>query len=85
MNQTDFMKAVAKRNGMSNIQAYRAINAVLDTIRTVLADGQRIQFSEFGTFEVMTDMDGNKIPVFKDGAVLDRVLNTPVNISKQEG
>ena len=85
MNKAEFMKAVAKRNGMSNIQAYRAIQVVLDTIRTVLADRQRIQISEFGTFEVMTDMDGNKIPVFKDGAVLDRVLNTPVNATKQEG
>lgn len=84
MKKTEFVKAVAKRNGISNRQAYRAVNSVLDTMRVLLSEGEDIEIGGFGTFEVLTDLRGNSIPVFRSGNALKRVFNTPVDAEEQE-
>ena len=84
MKKTEFVKAVAKRNGISNRQAYRAVNSVLDTMRVLLSEGEDIEIGGFGTFEVLTDLRGNSIPFFRSGKALKRVLNVPVDAEEQE-
>ncbi len=84
MKKTEFVKAVTKRNGISNRQAYRAVNSVLDTMRVLLSEGEDIEIGGFGTFEVLTDLHGNRTPVFRSGKALKRVLNTPVKTGEQE-
>ena len=84
MKKSEFVKAVAKQNGISSRQAYRAVNAVMDTLRMLLSDGEDIEIGGFGSFEIMTDLRGNRTPVFRSGKALKRVLNTPVDTGEQE-
>lgn len=84
MKRAEFVKAVAKQNGISSRQAYRAVNSVLDTLRVLLSDREEIEIGGFGTFEVLTDLHGNRTPVFRSGNALKRVLNTPVDAAEQE-
>ena len=77
MKRAVFVKAVAKQNGISSRQAYRAVNSVLDTLRVMLSEGEEIEIGGFGTFGVLTDLRGNRTPFFRSGKALKRVLNTP--------
>lgn len=76
MNKTRFISGVAKRKGISFRKAYRYVNDVLDTLRVILSSGENVQLGGFGTFEVLTDIRGERIPVFKGGKALKKVLNT---------
>lgn len=76
MNKTQLINEIAKRRGISSRRAYRAVNDVMDTLRIVLSKGEQIQLGGFGTFEVLTDIRGEHIPVFKGGKALKKVLNT---------
>ena len=76
MNKTDFIKAVAERKRVSSRRAYREVNDVMDTLRVVLSKGENVQLGGFGTFEVLTDLRGERILVFKGSKALKRVLNT---------
>lgn len=76
MNKTDFIKAVAERKGITSRKAYREVNDVMDTLRVILSGGEDVQLGGFGTFEVLTDLRGERIPVFKGGKALRKVLNT---------
>lgn len=81
MNRADFVKEIAKRKGISRQRAYCSVNAVIDTLRQLLANGESIEIGGFGTFEMLTDMRGEHIPVFKSGKALNRVLNTSVQMN----
>lgn len=84
MKRAEFVKAVAKQNGISSRQAYRAVNSVLDTLRVMLSEGEDIEIGGFGTFKVLTDLRGNRTPFFRSGKALKRVLNTSVESGEQE-
>lgn len=76
MNKTSFINEVAKRKRTSSRRAYRAVNDVMDTLRVILSSGESVQLGGFGTFEVLTDIRGGRIPIFKGGKALKKVLNT---------
>ena len=63
MNRKEFVTEVAKRKGISRQQAYRSVNAVMDTVRILLIEGEKIEIGGFGTFVVLTDLKGERIPV----------------------
>lgn len=48
----------------------------MDTLRVILSSGEDVQLGGFGTFDVLTDLMGERIPVFKGGKVLRKALNT---------
>jgi hypothetical protein len=75
MNRAEFVNEVAKRKGVSHGNAYRSVNAVMDTIRIALMRGESIEIGGFGTFTVVTDLKGERIPVFKGGRAMRKVLN----------
>ena len=75
MNKTDFIKAVAERKGITSRKAYREVNDVMDTLRVILSSGEDVQLGGFGTFEVLTDLRGERIPAFKGSKVLKLALN----------
>lgn len=75
MNKNDFIKAVAERKGITPRKAYREVNDVMDTLRVILSGGEDVQLGGFGTFEVLTDLRGESIPVFKGSRVLRLALN----------
>ena len=52
MNKVELIAAVADKTGLSKKDAEKALAAVLSTIETALADGDKVQLIGFGTFEV---------------------------------
>lgn len=80
MNRSEFVKAIAKAKGISRTRAYQSVNAVMDTIRMALLNGDEVEIGGFGTFAVVTDLKGERIPVFKAG----RALKNIINISESE-
>lgn len=75
MNRQEFVREVSKRKGLSKMKAYCSVNAVMDTIRMVLLNGDEVEIGGFGTFAVVTDLKGERIPVFKAGRVLKNIVN----------
>ena len=76
MNSSEFVKAVAEHNGISTKQAYKAIVAVMDTLRILISNGEKIKIGGFGTFEVSYFTKGKWTIAFKNGRTLKRVVNT---------
>ena len=52
MNKAELVDNVAKKSGLSNAEAARALNAVLDTITLSLSNNEQIHISGFGAFTV---------------------------------
>ena len=75
MNRSEFVKEVAKAKCISRTRAYHSVNAVMDTIRIALLNGDEVEIGGFGTFAVVTDLKGERIPVFKAGKALKSVMN----------
>ncbi len=75
MNKNDFINEVAKRKGVSSRRAYREVNDVMDTLRVILSSGDDVQLGGFGTFEVLTDLRGERIIVFNASKVLKQTIN----------
>ena len=70
MDTRDFTRELAARKGISEQSAYRYINAVMDTIRQVLAEGNEVRIGSFGKFTVVTDLEGNKTAMLCAGKSL---------------
>ena len=79
MNRAEFVNEVAKCKMVSHGNAYRSVNAVMDTIRLALMRGESVEIGGFGTFAVVTDLKGERIPVFKGGRAIKKVLNADEN------
>jgi len=75
VNRKEFVKEVSKRKGLSRASVYRSVNAVMDTIRIALLNGDEVEICGFGTFAVVTDLKGERIPVFKAGKALKNIVN----------
>jgi DNA-binding protein HU-beta len=52
MHKSDLVKAVAASSGTSGPAAEKAVNAVFDTIKESLKNGDKVTLTGFGTFEV---------------------------------
>ena len=52
MNKTELIASVAEKSGLTKKDAERVINATFDTITASLAEGNKVQLSGFGIFEV---------------------------------
>ncbi len=82
MKRTEFVTEMSKIKGMNYKRSSKAVNAVMDTIRVALLNGDEVEIGGFGTFAVVTDLKGERIPVFKAGIALKNVLNTCENGGK---
>jgi len=76
MDKNEFIEAVAKQKGISRVKAYYSVEAVMDTIRVLIMQGEEIKIGGFGTFRILTDLNGERIPVFEAGRTLKKVVNT---------
>ena len=63
MNKTEFIAAVAEKEGLEKKTAEKAVNAVIACIGDALAAGDKIQIAGFGTFEVR-DTPSKHIRIF---------------------
>ena len=85
MNKTEFINAVAAKEGIEKKCAEKAVNAVFATIADELAKGEKIQLVGFGTFEIRERAEkqgrnprtgetmtvpASKVPAFKAGKAL---------------
>ena len=52
MNKTELIAAVSENAGLTKKDTERVINACLDAITAALQQGEKVQISGFGTFEV---------------------------------
>ena len=89
MNKVELTAAVADKTGLSKKDAEKALAAVLSTIETALADGDKVQLIGFGTFEVRNraartgrnpqtketiKIAASKQPVFKAGQAFKNAI-----------
>ena len=85
MNKTEYINAVAEKEGIEKKCAEKAVNAVFATIAQELAKGEKIQLVGFGTFEIRERAEkqgrnprtgetmtvpASKVPAFKAGKAL---------------
>lgn len=54
MNKTELIAAAAERSGLTKKDAEKALNAAIEAITAALAEGDKVQVSGFGIFEVKT-------------------------------
>ena len=52
MNKTDLIAVAAESAGLTKKDTERVINAAIDAITAALTQGEKVQISGFGTFEV---------------------------------
>jgi DNA-binding protein HU-beta len=91
MTKAEFVHKVAKRTGMSQVDAGHAVQAVLDEITDALRDGNEVQFAGFGKFsvagraartgvnpqkpDVKITIPARTVPKFSPGAVLKETVD----------
>ena len=80
MNKTELISVTAQNAGIARKDAERIINAAIDAITAALTEGDKVQLSGFGSFEVKDrearvgrnphtkesiEIPATKVPVFK--------------------
>lgn len=85
MNKQELVAAVAEKAGLTKKDAEKAINAVIDSIKGALNQGDKVSLVGFGTFEVRAraarsgrnpqsgetiKIPAGKIPAFRPGKEL---------------
>ena len=89
MNKTELIAAAAESTGLTKKDTEKVLNAALESIAAALAQGDKVQISGFGSFEVKErearvgrnpqtgeamEIAASRIPAFKVGKALkDRV------------
>jgi DNA-binding protein HU-beta len=91
MTKAEFVQKVAKRTGLNQTEAGRAVQAVLDEVSDALKAGDDVQFSGFGKFTVARraartgvnprnpaskiQIPARTVPKFSPGAVLKETVD----------
>lgn len=85
MNKTELIAAAAMSTGLTKKDTERVLNAALDAITASLIEGEKVQLSGFGTFEVKDrearigrnphtkeaiDIPATRVPSFKPSQAL---------------
>ena len=85
MNKTEPITLAAQNAGMTRKDAERVINAAIDAVTAALVNGDKVQLSGFGSFEVKdrearmgrnphtkeaVEIPATKVPVFKASKAL---------------
>lgn len=90
MNKADLIKALAKKEGLKDKEAYTIVNLIFDSFTDTLRKGGRIEIRGFGCFcvreyggytgrnpktGVKTAVGAKKLPFFKVGKELKEMVN----------
>ena len=85
MNKTELIAVVAEHAGLTKKDAERVMNATIDAITASLVNGEKVQISGFGTFEIKDrearigrnphtkeaiDIPATRVPTFKPSKAL---------------
>lgn len=89
MNKTELIAIAAQNAGIARKDAERIINAAIDTITAALSEGDKVQLSGFGSFEVKArearigrnphtkeaiDIPATLVPIFKPSKALRDIV-----------
>lgn len=89
MNKSELVKALAEKAEITQKDAAKALDAVVDTIQDALAKGDKVQIIGFGSFEVRDRKErtvispatrqeitvpATKVPAFKPGKSLKEAV-----------
>lgn len=89
MNKTDFIGAVAKKAGLSKVDAKKAVEAFIGTVEGAVKKGDKVALLGFGSFTVVKkaarkgvnpktkkpiNIPARKVVKFKPGAKLAKVV-----------
>ena len=89
MNKTELVKVVAEQAELTQKDAAKAVDALIETISETLAKEEKIQLIGFGTFEVRErsarkgrnpqtgeeiEIAASKVPAFKPGKELKEAV-----------
>jgi DNA-binding protein HU-beta len=90
MNKTELIASVAEGAGFSKKDAEKAVNALIDSIKKEVADGNKVQIIGFGTFDCKKraarkgknpqngkeiHIPASTVPVFKAGKGFKEIVN----------
>lgn len=90
MTKTELAANVAEKSGITKKDADHILNAVFETIKQALVEGDKVQVIGFGTFEIRSrsarkgrnpqtgeeiDIPASKLPSFKAGKALKEAVN----------
>ena len=90
MNKTELVAAIAKKSGLTNKDADKALKALIEEVSKALKKGDKVQLIGFGTFEVAKraartghnpatgesiKIKASKQPKFKAGQALKDAVN----------
>ena len=85
MNKTELIALTAERTGLTKKDTERVINAALDAVSAAMAQGDKVQLSGFGAFDVKdrearvgrnphtkeaNEIPATRVPVFKPSEAL---------------
>ena len=88
-NKQDLIAKVAEATGLTKKDATASVNAVFDTVKDYLAEGEKVQLIGFGNFEVREraarqgrnpqtgeaiSIAASKVPAFKAGKALKEAV-----------
>jgi DNA-binding protein HU-beta len=89
VNKSELVKALAEKAEITQKDAAKVLDAVVDTIQTALANGDKVQIIGFGSFEVRDRKErtvispasgkeitvpATKVPAFKPGKSLKEAV-----------
>jgi len=89
VNKSEFIKSLAEKAEMTQKDAAKALDAMVDTIKEALAKGDKVQIIGFGSFEVRDRKErkvispatkeeivvpATKVPAFKPGKSLKEAI-----------
>ncbi len=89
MTKTELVAAAAKKAGLTQKDTDKALAALIDVVTAALAEGDKVQLTGFGTFEVREkaaregrnprtgaaiSVPASKAPAFKAGATLKKAV-----------
>ena len=89
MTKTELVAAAAKKSGLTQKDTDKALNALMEAVSEALANGDKVQLTGFGTFEVREkaaregrnprtgetiSVPASKAPAFKAGASLKKAV-----------
>jgi len=91
MNKAELISAAAEKAGVSKKETEAVVNALLDTVKATLKDGEKVQVVGFGSFDVKRreahtgrnprtkeaiKIPASKVPTFRAGKALKDAVNT---------
>lgn len=90
MTRTELVANVAEKSGITKKDADKILNAVFESVKQALVEGDKVQIIGFGTFEIRNrsarkgrnpqtgeeiNIPASKLPSFKAGKALKEAVN----------